>query len=84
MRELWNVTSAIAMRRKDDYERDTIQAWNVERIHVKTRNDKRMPDLHTFLTGKAKKQTPEDHERALRFLSEQHGIKLRIVQRPTA
>lgn len=75
---------ANAIRRKDDHERDAILAWQIERIHLMTEHQKRLPDLHVVLTGKAKKQTPEDHERALRFLSHQYGIPIRVVHRPTA
>jgi len=73
------------LRRRDQFERDTVLAWQVNRIHVQTHNDKRLPSLAYLLEPQTKPQPGQRpslaHQKAmLQRISTQYGIPIRPVK----
>jgi hypothetical protein len=71
------------LRVKDTSTRDTIQAWRVVQIWVKTQNDKRMPSLASLLEqdAKPKIQSREEQFEAIKMLSQMYGGKIVELKR---
>lgn len=72
--------AAARERARDDYRRDVTLAWNIVRVYIKTKNDKRMPSVQQLLgsEGRTKdRQNVAQLKSALTILSGQYGIPLR-------
>lgn len=73
---------AARLQREDAHDRDVLLAYRIVHIYVKTKNDKRMPNLSTLLHGAQRssgRQSAAAMRAALHALSQQHGIPLRTV-----
>jgi hypothetical protein len=82
LRELWNVRRAAAKRQTDEYERDVILAWQIERVAIQAlqrQGERRLPSVMKLLGRKERVgQTREQMVNALKQLSVLYKIPLRI------
>lgn len=78
-RELAREFEAARRRQRDKIERDIVLAWQITRIHVLTKNQKRVPDLKALLPKDpgTQRQTVAQQRAALSLLSEAFGGQLR-------
>jgi hypothetical protein len=80
LRELWSEFRAARQRRKDDIDRDTMLAWQVMRVFIRSivKDGYQLPALATLMLGDRKQlaQSPEAQVAMLRHLADQYGLKL--------
>lgn len=69
LRELWNVLRAQRDRRKDEYERDVVLAWQIERLSIMAvkKHGRQLPSLSKLLptTKPSGKQTWQEMKAAM-------------------
>lgn len=78
--ETWLEFEAHKQTLADQFDRDTIQAWQVVRIYIETMGNKgRMPTLKSLLheQTKPKKGKKQDLQIALQMLAAQYGGRVR-------
>jgi hypothetical protein len=78
-REIGDAFEAAHRRADDEYNRDTIQAWQIVHIWARTKTKGRMPTLRSLLR-RPPATRPLAHRAqlaVLQLLSEQYGIPLR-------
>lgn len=82
VRELFREFAAARLRAEDDDRRNVTLAWQIVRIYIKTKANKRLPSLQELLQQNARpvKQTPKQMEVMLSALSQKYGIPLRKAQ----
>lgn len=73
-----------AVRRRDEFERDTTLAWQANKIYVTTMNKKRLPSLDSLLpkkTGKVLNWRPslEQQRAGLLDISRMYKIPIKEV-----
>lgn len=85
--ELWLEFEIAATTRRDQFERDTILAWQVKRIDWMTENQKRLPTLSSLLKSERKRTLPapgrptlEQQRLAFEQISRQYGIPITEVK----
>jgi hypothetical protein len=82
VRELFREFAAARLRAEDDDRRNVTLAWQIVRIYVRTKSQKRLPSLRELITDTARPagaQSPTQMLGALEMLSQQHGIPIREV-----
>lgn len=83
--ELWVEFEAHRLIASDAFERDTMQAWQDNRIYFETMRDKRMPDPKQLLGGESRRKrtrgvpTLEEQKASLMEISKKYGIPMRTV-----
>jgi hypothetical protein len=81
LRELWTEFRAARQRRKDDIDRDTMLAWQVMRVFIRSiaKDGYQLPALPALMLGDRKQaQSPEAQVVMLRQLADQYGLKLTV------
>lgn len=84
MKELWAEFAAAQTRRRDEHERDTTLAWQVNRIYVQTANKKRLPSLASLLPNETAqkvnwKPSLEQQRAQLEDISRKYRIPMTVI-----
>lgn len=82
--ELWLEFEAHRLIATDAFERDTIQAWQENRIYFESMRDKRLPDLKQMFGERGRKRTKgipslEEQKASLMEISKKYGIPMKTV-----
>lgn len=82
VRELFREFAAARLRAEDDDRRNVTLAWQIVRIYIKTKANKRLPSIDELLlhTQRPVKQSAKQMEGMLSVLSQKYGIPLRKSQ----